>query len=762
MGSRIVSLSLARELRMLRISLAVALLLSTLCPLARAADPLPPIPRIFPPVGTKPDEATAKKLRGLVEELEKDLKPFDQRGKDDAASKKLDSTLFADVAIYPKAIRYALDYDEFYKPSDITDAEKLLVTGRARLKELQDGVKEPSWTKQKGLVVRGYISVIDDSVQPYGLHIPEDLDLSKKPPLYVWLHGRQEKTCDLQFVNERAKSKGKFAADDAITVHPFGRYNNAFKFAGERDVLYVMFHVERHYQTDPARRVLMGFSMGGAGCWHIGAHYPNLFCAMAPGAGFSESRRFLKIKDDALPPWYEQILWQWYDVPSYTRNLFNLPVIAYSGEKDGQKQAADVMEAEFAKHGRKLNHIIGPNMGHDYDKASLEKIRSELKAITSETPAWQKQVSVQTPLPLYGDAGAVAAKQLIDNWHNAQIDVTKEMQAELCKAVIKTQNVSELDVDLPQLAQKSLDGALKLKYEITIDGETVDVSSGSHHTFYLHNKKWGKTNTIPAGHTGEQASPKSAVVGLEASSESSTKPATVTYFPAQKTAFALGTIDHAYCAPFAFVTPSGKPKNPERQAWVERELKYQIDRWRRTFRGDVRVIKDTEVTEHQRRKLNLVLWGDADSNAVIRDYLETAKKNSQHGWTKLLQKQESANTIIAGIYPVNIAMSVNTTTGPVLSSTLNIPFSCGGFTEALFPDAEYVVFNSGPTFRDEHDKNNANQIPKLPDWAVIDVTTPGDAKSPGKIVTAGFFDKDWKYVDPAKQRAEFEARQSKK
>ncbi len=72
--------------------------------------------------------------------------------------------------------------------------------------------------------------------------------------------------------------------------------------------------------------------------------------------------------------------------------------------------------------------------------------------------------------------------------------------------------------------------------------------------------------------------------------------------------------------------------------------------------------------------------------------------------------------------------------------------------------SNYFVLNSGPTFRDEHDRNNANQTPKLPNWAVIDVTTPGDAKSPGKIVAAGFFDNDRKYVDPAKQQAEIEER----
>jgi hypothetical protein len=39
--------------------------------------------------------------------------------------------------------------------------------------------------------------------------------------------------------------------------------------------------------------------------------------------------------------------------------------------------------------------------------------------------------------------------------------------------------------------------------------------------------------------------------------------------------------------------------------------------------------------------------------------------------------------------------------------------------------------------------NNARQIPKLPDWAVVDLHTPPDARSPGKIVASDFFDEHW-------------------
>ena len=53
---------------------------------------------------------------------------------------------------------------------------------------------------------------------------------------------------------------------------------------------------------------------------------------------------------------------------------------------------------------------------------------------------------------------------------------------------------------------------------------------------------------------------------------------------------------------------------------------------------------------------------------------------------------------------------------------------------------KYVVLNSGFTFREFDYLNNARQIPKLPDYAVVDTATPPDDRWPGKIVLAGFFD----------------------
>jgi hypothetical protein len=55
----------------------------------------------------------------------------------------------------------------------------------------------------------------------------------------------------------------------------------------------------------------------------------------------------------------------------------------------------------------------------------------------------------------------------------------------------------------------------------------------------------------------------------------------------------------------------------------------------------------------------------------------------------------------------------------------------------------YVVLNSGFTFREYDYLNNARQIAKLPDWALVDIRVPANSRWPGKVVDAGFFGESW-------------------
>jgi dienelactone hydrolase len=627
------------------------------------ADPIPEITRRLPPAGIELSAADRARIESGLEQLKKRL------------AVTPDDRLQADVEIYAKAVDYALQFDEFYDAKEIPRADSALKKASERLDELVGG--KSSWTKQRGLVVRGYYSSIDGSPQPYGLVIPENLDLDKPAPLYVWLHGRGDKTTDLHFIHQRQTSVGQIAPPGAIVLHPHGRQCVGYKSAGEIDVLEAIEHVKSQYKIDADRIVLMGFSMGGAGAWHLGAHYADRWVAMSPGAGFAETARYQKLKPEDFPPAYEQTLWGLYDVPGYARNLFNLTVVAYSGEIDPQMQAATVMEEAFAANDHKLTHLIGPGMGHKYHPDSLKDILQRMHAAVEKgldrNPA---QVSLQTRTLRYNRVHWVEVLALEEHWRDTRVDATVSSPTSVS---MTTRNVTELLLH---------DWQRRANATITIDGQSVTVPA-------KEKLSPGMTLLKRDGRWGWQLS-KASDDGLA------------------KRHGLQGPIDDVFLAPFLVILPSGQSKHAAVQQWVDFEAAHFQDRWRALMRGEPRVKRDTEITPEDIQQNNLILWGDADSNQLIKKVVAKLPIRWTSEAVQVNDKSfAAAHHVPALIYP----------------NPLN--------------PRKYVVLNSGLTFREDHDRTNSLQNPKLPDWAVIDITQPPNGTSPGRIVAADFFDEQW-------------------
>src|ERR1043165_7324624 len=107
---------------------------------AQTIKPVPP-PGIEVPAADRAElEAGLSKLKSATDKL---------RG----------NSLLPDVLIFHEAVRYALQYNEFFKASEIAAAKTLLQQGQERAAELAAG-RSP-WTTATGLVVRGYLSKID-------------------------------------------------------------------------------------------------------------------------------------------------------------------------------------------------------------------------------------------------------------------------------------------------------------------------------------------------------------------------------------------------------------------------------------------------------------------------------------------------------------------------------------------------------------------------------------------------------------------------
>ncbi|MBL8817007.1 MAG: prolyl oligopeptidase family serine peptidase [Planctomyces sp.] len=662
-------------------------------------DNLPEQVRRIPAAGVAVPEDRANSLRRSLAELQTKIASIQNTG--DPA--RID--LLPDVMIFERAVRCALDYDEFFDLNELDKADALLLEGLTRAEQLLAG--QSDWIHRKGLVVRGYISRIDQTVQPYGLVIPADYAVDRSVPVRcdVWFHGRGEKLSEVNFLWDRMKSPGEFTPAHTIVLHPYGRYCNAFKFAGEVDVLEALDDVQRRYRIDEDRISVRGFSMGGAACWQFATHYADRWFAATPGAGFSETPQFLKVfqKEDLSPAPWEKKLWNLYDCNQWAVNLTQCPTIAYSGENDSQKQAADVMEAALASHGIRLRHVIGQGMGHRYDAASKQLIEDQLTVLSKGAEIQRvlpQEIRFQTCTLKYNKMDWITIDGIQEHWALASIragfrrsstevaglDGAVQNEAETANEVIvSTDRVTAFTIDLPPLLTLS---ERQVPKSVVIDGDRISIPQPFSDGFL-------KCGFVNVGGHWQLTEPGKARTGKRHNLQ--------------------GPIDDAFMDSFIFVRPTGKSANEAVGRWAESELVRAIEHWRRHFRGDARVVNDVDLTEEMIQSANLVLWGDPTSNSVM------AK--------------------VADRLPVQWAADTITMKGKSYPASQHAAIMI--YPNPLNPD-RYVVLNSSFTFREYAYLNNARQVPMLPDWAIIDLNTPANSVWPGKVVDADFFDEDWK------------------
>ena len=587
--------------------------------------------------------------------------------------------LVPDVLIYYQAVQSALAQDLFYTNHDFADAKRLLAEGRERARLL--GLGKPSWTNATGLVVRGYVSRIDGSVQPYGLVVPEGITNTPDHPrrLDFWFHGRNERLSELSFLHERQSRPAEFTPPDTLVLLPYGRYCNASKFAGEVDAFEALDNVRRHYAVDENRIVIRGFSMGGASVWHLAAHYAWLWAAASPGAGFVDTSIYMsKSRAGWVPPWYEERLWHLYDVPDYAANLCLCPVVAFSGEVDPQKQAADLMAEAMAWERLPLVHIIGPNTGHKYEPHAKTEVARRVDALAAQgRNPLPSEVRLVTYSLRYNQNAWVIIDGMEQHWNQARVeaDILGNDTVNLT-----TTNVTALTLAMPAGLCPLTNAHVP---NVVLDHQLVPAPA------VAADRSWRASYRRVNG--AWQPAYKAPVQGL------------------QKVHGLQGPIDDAFMDSFLIVRPTGHPLNAKVGAWATNAMVHAIEAWRLQFRGEPRVKNDTEVTDADITAHNLILWGDPHSNRLLARMLPH------------LPLQWDAYAVRLG--------------GQPYTATDHLPVFI--YPNPLNPK-RYVVLNSGFTFASAAPISNALQVPQLPDFAMFDIAA-------GRIVDAGFFDESWQF-----------------
>jgi pimeloyl-ACP methyl ester carboxylesterase len=598
----------------------------------------------------------------------------------DLRKKNVPDESLVEAEIFHKAAVWIGRYDEYFAKDAADQTLALLDLGLARAAELDAG--KSSWKSASGRVIRAYRSRVDGGAQPYIATVPGSTIGGKPGRMDVLLHGTNRRMVEVQFLSHTQITNDEpqpVPAPDFLQIEVLGRTNNAYRWAGETDVFEAIEAARRSYPVDENRITLRGFSMGGSGTWHLGLQHPDVWAAIEPGAGFNDTMRYGRMPN--LPP-HELKTLHIYDSKDYALNMFQLPTAAYTGEDDGQLPNLAIIREELAKSdimfqrdgldwvtkGVPMIMIVGPKTGHRWEPESRKRTNAFMNDAAKKGRVEPDHIRFVTYTTRYNRCFWVTVDGLDRHYERAEVDALRSKAGATIE--VKTKNVSALMLNASGIKS------------VKIDGHDFASSGSAGLRFHKRGGIWteGENQALRKRH------------GLQ------------------------GPIDDAFFEPFLCVRPTGQGSNDLAGRYAQETLDAFVDDYGKYFRGQVPVKNDTEVTPEDIADRHLVLFGDAESNQLLRRVVDKlplrwdARQLSFSG--KIF---DATNHTIAMVYP-----------------------------NPLQP-RRYVVLNSGHSFRrTEMAATNATLFPRFGDFAVIHLRQAIGRPVEGEVLTAGYFDEEWK------------------
>lgn len=624
------------------------------------------------PAADPPPDAERTKLQERASALQERVRKLEQSG--------ANAQSLADVAVCAKAAEWIVRHDEFYKPDYVKKAATVLDLGERRAATLADG--KADWGHVPGGVGLGYASAIDGSVQPYALTLPDGYDATapRRWPLYVVLHGRNATLTEPTFLAgfEGKKPAGK----DYIQLDVYGRGNNAYRWAGETDVFEAIADARKRVKIDDRRIILWGFSMGGAGAWHLGLHHPDRWVAAGAGAGFVDFYKYQN-KSAKLPPWQDRPL-AVYDTVNYALNAANVPFVTYGGELDKQLLASKTMLDAAGPLGVEIEFVLGKQVEHKFTPEGEQEFQAFLAEHAKAgrpLPSERKSVRFTTCTPKYNHCGWVTIEEMNELYAPATVEATIGDDG---VAIVTTENVSALRLGRDAAEEAEIDGD-RLPLRDAAGGLLPDV------TYVREGDGW-------------------RTLDYDESREFTANP------DVRKRHDLQGPIDDAFMSQFVVVKPTGNPWSATHAKYAEWSLARFEREWDKYLRGKLRVVSAEEVTPEMIETSHLVLFGDPGSNPLIAKMLPDLPVQWTNDSLSVGGKEYDPGTHAAVlIYP----------------NQLN--------------SKKYVVLNTGHTFHaDAFEGTNALLYPRLGDIAVLKVSDDGKGGFSEETAWAGLFDEEWK------------------
>jgi len=457
------------------------------------------------------------------------------------------------------------------------DPDPFIRRGQEYLAMLRQG--QPYRAQPGELTELAYIADNDDSVQPYYLYLPPDYTPEQRWPLLVFLHGYVPSITVLYpwVLGEREYAlAGELGC---ILLIPYGRRNTDFQGVGEVDVLASLAETKELHSVDEDHVYLTGVSMGGRGTWHIAAHYPHLFAAIAPISGHTEMARWWGWSREQMPAFKQWMVDR--DGPlALAENLRSLPIFVQHGGNDDliATEQSRIMVERLRELDIPVEYHEVPGGGH-YIYWDLQVYRRAWEFLVqhrrSSSP---RHLTHKAYTPDYGQAYWLALEQFAEGGMPASVEASVNQEGDEIR--VQTTNVAWLTLDL-QNAPVTRNGSIRMM----IDGQQRDPVEGNGLVSYNLSE-------------GEVAAPR------------------VTWAP-PKSAGLCGPIQEAFNEPFLLVV--GTAGSEEQDADLQAKAQRWAEEWEAFADGWPRLTTDQQLTREEIEEHNLVLFGRPQTNTVIAE-----------------------------------------------------------------------------------------------------------------------------------------------
>ncbi len=510
-----------------------------------------------------------------------------------------------------------------------------------------------------------FISAIDGSLQYYAV-TPQLGGWKNNAALFLSVHG-----AGVEAIGQARAYKPK---EWGTLVAATNRRPRGFNWEdwGRLDALEVLTIAKQMFQPDPQRIYLTGHSMGGHGTWFLGATYPDKWAAIAPAAGYASLKDYGsadgRIPDSSRSA-SEKILLRagnQSDVPKLAFNYKPLGVYILHGDSD------KVVPVTYARQMRKVladfhsdyNYYEYPGGEHWFGDQSVDwpHIFSFFKwhSVAHDTAVNTIDFTTSSP----GISASYRWATIYQQIHPLQYSRIQLKRNRAAKSITgSTENVLML-----QLALNDFGAAAEVKIVLDSTAAVSYKTSSANDTVFVvkENGKWAVA-AKPSIH--------------------------------EKNPQRYGTFKEAFNHNMLFVVATGG--TAEEKETVMNKAVYDAETWYYRGNGAVDLITDKEYAAAKYAGRNVILYGNANTNAAWKSLLGDCPIQVSNNELKAGDAKWNGNDLAAYfIWPQkdpNLLVGVVAATGvPGMKAAFANQYFAGG---SGFPD--FMIFNSDMLKGDE-------------------------------------------------------------